>query len=67
MCDSEIQGHTNGSTRTCTSSKNNIKATNVMAYDVYSVDILLPGIYEILHIMLFCRIISSGSFVRYFK
>ena len=31
MYDSGIQGHANGSTRTCTSSKNNIKATNVMA------------------------------------
>ena len=35
-CDSGIQGHTNGSTRrTCTSSKNSIKATNVMACVVY--------------------------------
>ena len=31
MCDSGIQGHTNGSTRTCTSNKNNIMATNVTA------------------------------------
>ena len=45
MSDSEIQGHTNDSTRTCTSSKNNIKATNVMA------------VYEIFHIM-YCIIES---------
>ncbi|CAN0470858.1 unnamed protein product [Ascophyllum nodosum] len=31
MYDSGIQGHTNGSTRTCTSSKNSIMATNVTA------------------------------------
>ena len=31
MCDSGIQGHTNGSTRTCTSSTNNIMARNVTA------------------------------------